>query len=413
MTGAVRDRAALWAVFALVHLWLTYLGVVAVPAEAFHDVDLYRWWMYLALDQGQWPVLDDAWVYPVGALVPMLLPAMGTTVSTVGYALGWCLLVTALDAVAVVVLVRRATATTGAWWWLAFLTLLGPVAIGRLDAIVAPLMVVALVLALRSPPAMALATALLTAAAWVKVAPGALLLPLVAASRRPVRDVVAPAAAVCAVVVCAVAAGGGLTRLTGFLTTQQGRGLQVESVTATPWVLATLSRDDVRITLNEALTTYEVTGPGTTAAAAALDVVLALAVAALAAVLLLARRRGTAQAALVPAALTLLTVLIVTNKVGSPQVLAWLAAPFAVLLTVRADQGGRPRWAAGAAVLTLVAAGLTQAVFPWWYMDLLEGDTLPALVLAARNVVLVAVLTCAAVGLSQAVRGAAPGPTGP
>ncbi|WP_024286559.1 glycosyltransferase 87 family protein [Cellulomonas sp. KRMCY2] len=406
MTGAARGRAALWVAFVLVHLWLTVLGVLVVPAEAFHDVDLYRWWMYLALERGQWPVLDDAWVYPVGALVPMLLPAVGTTVSTVGYALGWCLLVTALDAVAVVVLVRRAATTAGAWWWLAFLALLGPVAVGRLDAIVAPLMVVALVLALRSPPAMAIATALLTAGAWVKVAPGALLLPLVAASRRPVRDVVAPAAAVCAVVVCTVAAGGGLSRLTGFLTTQQGRGLQVESVTATPWVLATLSRDDVRITLNEALTTYEVTGPGTTTAAAALDVVLALAVAALAAVLLLARRRGTAQAALLPAALTLLTVLIVTNKVGSPQFLAWLAAPFAVLLTAGVDRGGRPRWVVGAAVLALVAAGLTQAVFPWWYMDLLAGDALPALTLAARNVLLVAVLTVAAVGLAHAVRGA-------
>lgn len=405
MTTAARSRAAVWPAFAAVHLWLAFLGVLVVPAEAFHDLDLYRYWMYLALDQGQWPVLDDGWVYPVGALVPMLVPALVTTSATVGYAVGWCLMVTALDAAALAALLRRGVTAAGAWWWLAFLALLGPVAIGRLDAVVAPLMVIALVLALRSPPATALATTLLTAAAWVKVAPGALLLPLVAASRRPLRDVVAPAAAVCVVVVTAVAAGGGLSRVAGFLATQQGRGLQLESVTATPWVLATLSRPDVRITLNEALSTFEVTGPGTTSAAAVLDVVLAVAVLALAAVLILARRRGTAEAALLPAALTLLAVLIVTNKVGSPQFLTWLAAPLSVLLTVRADDGDRRRWVVGAATLTLVAAGLTQIVFPWAYLDLLEGDALPVMVLATRNVLLVAVLACSAAGLARAVQG--------
>lgn len=407
MAVPTRGRGAVWTAFGLVHLWLAVLGVVVVPAEAFHDVDLYRWWMYLALEQGHWPVLDDAWVYPVGALVPMLLPALGTTLSTVGYAVAWCLLVTALDAVAVVVLLRRTAVTTGVWWWLAFLALLGPVAIGRLDAVVSPLMVVAMVLAVRSPPATALATVLLTVGAWIKVAPGALVLALFAAARRPLRDVVVPAAAVCAVVVGAVAAGGGLGRVAGFLTTQHGRGLQVESVTATPWVLAALGRDDVRIVLNEALTTYEVSGPGTTAAAAALDVVLAVAVATVAGVLLLARRRGTAETALVPAALVLLTALVVTNKVGSPQFLTWLAAPLAVLLTTRGtrdDRGRRPRWLVAAAALTLVTAGLSQVVFPWAYLELLLGAPAPAGVLAVRNALLVAVLAVAAVGLARAVR---------
>ena len=70
------------------------------------------------------------------------------------------------------------------WWWTAFLLLLGPVAIGRLDAVVAPLVMLALVAA-RGPGRTALAAVLLTAGAWIKVAPGALLVPLAAASRRP------------------------------------------------------------------------------------------------------------------------------------------------------------------------------------------------------------------------------------
>ena len=440
----IAGRAALWLVFMLVHVWLTYLGVVVVPAEAFHDVDLYRYWMYLGLHEGSWPVLDEPWVYPAGAVLPMLLPALVTTFSTPVFALAWCAMVTALDAVAVATLVRPVPAresgaepagptrpdvvheragTAGAWWWLAFLALLGPVAVGRLDAVVAPLMVIALATARRTDQGMRLAAALLTFGAWVKVAPGALLLPLVAAARRPVRDVVLPAAVVCIVVVGTVTAGGGLARVLGFLTTQQGRGLQVESVAATPWVLAVLVRDDVVIRLNEALITYEVAGPGTPAAAAVLDAVLLVLVAAVAVALLGARRRGRADDALLPGALTLLLVLIVGNKVGSPQFLTWVAAPIAVLLTgplrdaasstrpsrmaTAGPPGAVPRWLHVAGVLALVAAGLTQVVFPWGYMDLLTtgaGGGSVALVLAARNVCLLALLTCASVGLLQAVR---------
>jgi hypothetical protein len=271
----LRSRAALWTTFVLVHGWITYVGTVLIPARAFWDLDLYRWWMWQGLHQGVWPVLDGDWVYPAGAVLPMLLPALVDAVGTQPYAVAWSAGVTALDAGAVGVLLRGARAAAGpgvrgvvvpprrdpavgAWWWLAFVLLLGPVAVGRLDAVVAPVVVVALTVALRHP---AVASALLTAGAWIKVAPGALLLPLVLVLRRPWRDLVLPAAATCAVVVTAVAAGGGLGHLTSFLTEQGERGLQLESVAATPWVLAGLGSPEVRVVLNDAITTWEIAGP--------------------------------------------------------------------------------------------------------------------------------------------------------
>ena len=410
LTALVRPRRlGLWVTFALVHGWLTVLGVVVAPRSSFYDVDLYRFWMNQALDQGSWPVLDHAWVYPAGAILPMLLPGLVSTWSTAAYALAWCVMVAALDAAALVVLLRAPAdaraRTTGAWWWLAFLLLLGPVAIGRLDAVVAPLMMIALTLAARSARGTAAAAALMTFGAWVKVAPGALLLPLAAAVRRPVRQVVVPAAAVCVVVVAAVAAGGGLTRLSGFLTTQESRGLQVESTGATPWMLASLVRHDVVIRLNRKLITYEVLGPGTATAARLLDLVLFVLVAGLALGLLVARRRGHAPQAFLPAALTLLTTLIVANKVGSPQYLAWLAAPIAVLLTMRSQRGEPlPRWATVAAVVALVAAALSQAVFPWFYIPLLRGNAAVSAALALRNVCLLVILACAGIGLVNVAR---------
>ncbi|NMR18641.1 glycosyltransferase 87 family protein [Cellulomonas fimi] len=420
-----RGGPALWLAFALVHGWLTVVGVVLIPNRAFYDVDLYRYWVALGLVDGQWPVLDGPWVYPAGALVPMLVPAAVGAGSTVAYALGWSALVTVLDGVAALALVRHGSASNStagspsdstadspsdstagstaadslaAWWWLAFLALLGPVAMGRIDAIVAPLVVLALLAAMTRPR---VAAALLTAGAWIKVAPGALVLPLAMAARRPLRDVVVPAALVCVVVLGAVAAGGGLGNVTSFLLTQDARGLQVESVTATPWVLRSTLRGEAPAVLNRELVTWEAVGPGADAAARVLDVLLPLAVAGLAVLLWRARAHGGQT--LVWGSLALMAVLIVVNKVGSPQFVGWLAPPVAVLLATRRP-GALPRSARVGAVVVLVLAALTQAVFPWFYPALLDGNPVLGLVLAGRNLGLVGLLALCCIVLVRIAR---------
>lgn len=385
----MRSRSLLAAGFVAVHAWIAWTGAVRLPLQAFYDLELYRWWMWQGFNQGTWPVLDGDWVYPAAAVLPMLLPGLVDANDTRVYMLAWCALVTVLDALAIgIVLWRRPTASlAGPWWWLAFLATLGPVAMGRLDAVVAPIVVVALVAAVRRP---AVATALLTFGAWVKVAPGALLLAVVVAARRPWRDVVLPGALVCVVVLGAVAAGGGLGHAGSFLTEQGNRGLQIESVGATPWVLVALTSPSVERRLNEALVTYEVHGPGTQAAADALGLALVLALAGAAALLWWVRRRAgealAAEALVVRGALLIVTCLIVFNKVGSPQFIGWLAPPVAVALALRLRG-----WVPTAAIV-LGIAGLTQVVFPTLYNPLLLGHVGATLALVTRNVLLVALL---------------------
>lgn len=374
------------------------LGVFLRPAQTFWDVDLYRWWMWQGLNDGTWPVLDGPWVYPVGALVPMLTAATGGTDSTTGYALAWSLWVTAFNAVGLVALLHAPRVvghrhiertTAGAWWWVGFTALLGPVAMGRLDAVVAPLVVGALVVALRRPR---MAAALLTAGAWVKAAPGALLLALVVVVRRPWREVMLPAALVCAGVVALVVLGGGREHLLSFLTEQGERGLQAESVGATPWLLASLVDPEVGVELNAELITWEVHGPGAQGAADALGVLFLVGIAAAGVFLWwCARRLGprlwsdeTARAQLlVRGALLIATLLIVLNKVGSPQFIGWIAPPVAVALALRL-----PGWRSTAWFVAAIA-GATQLIFPWGYPQITTGGVGMTLVLAARNVALV------------------------
>lgn len=398
------------------HGWIATVGTVLIPARAFWDLDLYRWWMWQGLHQGVWPVLDGDWVYPAGAVLPMLLPALVDAVGTQPYAVAWSVLVTALNAAAVAVLLRSAgrrpgtgvrgevvrpahDPAVGAWWWLAFVLLLGPVAVGRLDAVVAPVVVVALTVALRRP---AVAAALLTAGAWIKVAPGALLLPLVLVLRRPWRDLVLPAAAVCAVVAGVVAAGGGLGHLTSFLTEQGERGLQVESVAATPFVLAGLAGgiggEPVRVVLNDAITTWEIAGPGTAAVAGALGLVLPVALAAVTALLTWVRVRAGERldtaGFLARGALLVALTLILANKVGSPQFVGWLAGPVVVGLA-RPGAAGPRSWRVPAALVLLVAA-LTQVVFPIAYDGITLQQAGPSLVLVLRNLLLVVLVVLVA-----------------
>lgn len=417
-----RSRTALWAAFGAVHAVLTWLGVVVVPAQAFWDLDLYRWWAYLSLVEGQVVGVDQTWVYPVGALAPVLLPGLVSTLSPPAYALAWCAMVAVLDGAALAVLLRLPRGVRAGWWWTAGLALLGPVAIGRLDGVLTPLTITALAAAALGTGRhrTRAAAVLLTLGAWVKVAPGALLLPLAAAARRPWHDVVLPAAVVTAGVVGATVAAGGGGHLLGFASTQGGRGLQVEAVGATPWTLLAAAGDRAAVVLDEALITYQVVGPGTTVAAAALDAALVAGVVTVAGWVLVLRRRGTAQAALLPASLTLATLLVVANKVGSPQYLTWLVPPVVVALASAiparpAGAGGhRERgWVRGAAVLTLVASALTQVVFPWGYPALLAGQAWVAVVLAARNLTLVAVLAVAVAWTVDSGRAPAGRPAGP
>jgi len=383
-SGRTPTTAVVWVTFAVVHLWIAFCGVVWIPQEVFWDLSLYRSWISEGLLSGHWPVLDEPWVYPAGALVPLLAVGALLGGDDTAFAAGWTVLVTALNLVTVAWLLRRPGGRAAATWWMAFVLALGPVAVGRLDALVPPLAILALLAVARRPR---VAAVLLTVGAWVKVAPGALLLPVVAALRRPWRDAVVPALVVSALVVGTVVALGGAGHLTSFLSAQGGRGMQLEAVGASPWLLWGLFSPSVERAFDPDIITFEVYGPGVTAAVLVLDVVFVVATA-VTAWLVWRRRRGGADPLPAPellarGSLLVMLTLIVTNKVLSPQYIVWLVAPVAVALALGLPGWRRTAWS------VLAVATATQVVFPWLYDDVIDGWPFATLVLVARNVALV------------------------
>ena len=411
---------------ALTSPWLLVLGFVAVHAwvlkqaitwgyTIYGDVTLYEWWARHGLTTGEWPVLDFDWVYPAGALVPVTLPALVTD-GLLGYEIVWTAMVVALNAVATVVLVRATPrGVLGAWWWLAFLLALGPIFLGRLDGVVAPLILVSLVVAGRRP---ALTTAVATAGAWIKIAPGAVVVALAATRARwrdLLRHVVVPGAVVSVVVVGLALAGGAGERAFSVFGQQEARTLQAESVSATWFSVARLWDPSVRIEYNDVIFTYEVQGTAAREVATALDWLLPAAVLLIAALTWWAARRRPDHAGdvLLLSTAALLLALIVFNKVGSPQFVSWIGPPLAAAIAL-AGPGTRRMWGPPAVGALLAALG-TQVVYPVAYGEFLAGEPALVVVEGLRNLALVALLVGAVWRIVQLGRdgvradGAAPG----
>ena len=411
--GVFRQQPrAIWWTFAALHAAVfVALTPLMLRGGAEGDLPLYRTWATGALSEGRWPVMDFAWVYPAGALLPVVLPnVLGESL----YQLVWLLLVTAANAASLWLLTdrgRRTVDAPAAWWWLLVLFLLSPVAFLRLEAFSAPAVVAALLLLGTRPR---VAGALLAAATWVKVWPAAVIAAVVVASRGRA-TVVRACLWVTLVVVAVVAVGGGLSSVDSFVTMQSDRALQLEAPLATPWLwMAMLRVPGASVYENVGLATREVMGPGDTWAVhgstQAMGVVMIVLVGLLAVAAAGRARAGRAgvapagagRAGVVPAgadgaaraghesrlvllgALTLTITLIVFNKVGSPQYVLWIAPVVAAGLWADAAAFRAP------ARIVAWAAGLTTLVFPVLYLPLIDLDPVAVAVLGVRNVLLVA-----------------------
>jgi hypothetical protein len=382
----------------LVRWWLPLVAAWSVSRA---------WVVWLLLDRHAWVTGDvDYYAAALAAaprtgleltLVEYPLPGLGVV------ALPWLLLVwsgsTALYAELVMVLslvadaaftlvlvVNRTPGRRGAVGvWLLAVPCLGATVLARFDLVPGLLAAFGLLLFARRP---AVAGAFAAFGAGVKLWP-AVLLPVLAAPRGGRSRVLLAGAATGAALAVAGLAVAGADRLLSPLAWQAARGLQIESVSATPLMLARALVPARYAVVYSEHHAFEVEGPGTGVALVLGGVASWLALVAL--VVLLVRMWRCGHSLAVPAvtwaSLSAVSVLIVTGKVLSPQYLLWLLPLCAVAVALAP---GRPvrTWA----VALLVAAAATQVVFPERYADLTATEPTHAwgvVALAARNGLLV------------------------
>lgn len=389
-----------WVAFIAVHLWLGLLNLYA-PGLPLGDVTIvYKFWMDQAIVAHFWVGIDSVWVYPIVALVPMLAAyAFGPDL----YASTWLSMVMILNAVAFGFLTgwgRSRERIAVAWWWVAFLVLLGPIALGRIDSVTVPLAVIGVLLIARRP---AVATVVLTVATWIKVWPAALIGAAVIALRGRLRIVAAALLSSAFIMITAVTLGSGGNVLS-FITQQTGRGLQIEAPISTFWLWqAAAGVPGAFVYYDQQILTFQVSGAGVDVASALMTPLLLVAIAVIALLGVRATRAGVAAADLLPSlSLALVTALIAFNKVGSPQFISWLAVPIVLGLATRAAGFGRSFRTP--AIMVLVIAALTQFVYPYLYTALLLVQVPMLIVLTGRNAMLFVLLGWAIWAVATAPR---------
>jgi hypothetical protein len=379
-----RHPALLWSAFIAVHLWLIWLGFVVCPASLGDLSGVYKYWME-ALFTGQYVVgISTIWVYPLLALVPMMV---ATVAGLSNFVLAWLIMVAILDVIVFSVLIhpRRAGAEQstlsprawGAWWWTLALLALGPVALGRIDSVVTPIAILGLLFLLTRPM---LAGVLLAVGAWMKVWPGAIIVAAIALIRRRLWVLLGALALSVAVVVVGLTLGAG-ANLWSFIGFQGTRGLQIESPAATPYLwMINLGNPESQIYFDQDLLTYQISGPNVGIVSSVMTwVMLGGVLVTLGAITW--RSFNTREGIhYVPAAsLALVMALILFNKVGSPQYLCWVIPP--VLLGLLVD---RARFVP-LAVISLALIFLTQLIYPWMYDSLLSARVDALIIITLRN----------------------------
>lgn len=318
------------------------------------DVNRYEAWSHALTSEHAFPG-GDAWQYPPGAGLLMLLPRL----VPVGYGetfVGLMLLVDLLGLVLLARLGRRSGNDTGVWVWLLGMPLLGAIAVLRFDLVPTVIAIAALLVIHRRPHWFG---ALLGLGAAIKLWPVLLLFGEWDRTRL-FRAVLSALAVVALVLAVSTVAFDGAT---DFVSHGGDRGLQEEAVATIPWQLdqivsgepypreirfgawevATATADSVAILLR--WLTLVVLG-----AAAAWWWYRGQAI-----------RAGCTELAEAAVSrdfvFTVALLVVVTSPVLSTQYLVWLLGLAAVVLSAGSGRLRRPAW------IVVAAAALSAATF--------------------------------------------------
>lgn len=320
------------------------------------DVGRYDGWSHHLIGDGAFPD-GEAWQYPPGAALVMLLPRLGLGLATYGESFVALMLLVDLAGLALLArLGRRSGNYAGVWVWLLAMPLLSSLPVLRFDLVPSVIAIAALVVIHRRP---AWFGALAGLGAAIKVWPVVLLFG--EWDRRALlRSALAALAALTLVfAVMAIIFGDPFS----FVREQNGRGLQEEAVATLPWDLEEVISGEAPPRAIH-FGAWEIDS-GTARTVADLLEWLTLAALAAAAAWWWARARAirAGRADLEDACVsrdfvfTVVLLLVVTSRVLSTQYMIWLLALAAVVLCAERTRLGRPAW------LVIAATILTTSVF--------------------------------------------------
>jgi len=348
--------------------------------------------------------------YPTPVVWILWLPYGASLGNRIGYLVGFVIFMLVLDALFTYILWRSSQRRhdTAIDFWLIFVPLIGPLSYLRFDMLPAVLAGGALLAARRKPWVTGALTGL---GAAIKLWP-ALLIGAFMSYRGDRRPAGIGFVAVGFGLALISLIFGGWSRLISPLTWQSDRGLQIESIWATPLMVARAVNPAPWVVNMSQYKAYELFGPGVDVWLSISSIATLLGLAVI--ILLIIRafqHHGSTQVAISFVVLAIVAIMIITNKTLSPQYLLWLGGPMAALLAYRPHAtSAEQRAIARTTAQLLILALLTQLLYPLFYYGYIgtRGHAmiiLSTLVATVRNLALV-VFTVEACWLAWRMLGA-------
>ena len=340
------------------------------------DVDLYNFWSQ-GLVKGIFPIDDSMWQYPPLAGIVFAIPQW-----IVGNSLtGFIAFMAIFDLLILITLLTtglnrfntNSTTTSfyglsGAWFWVLWPIVMGPLTLTRFDVVPTFFALLALIALSTKNVRPYLSGFLISIGALVKLWPMLLLFIYPKAVLRKVS-----ASFISTTVLFLLFMSTWSVGFANFLNNQSSRGLQVESIAASPFVLAKFLGKNVEYPFQYG--SLEVNAQFATQVALLLNLMTIIV---FAIILLLNYQNKLNYLNLVDKALVIVMISISLSRVFSPQFWVWIGGLAALALINKETKLKK------VIILLTISAFLTQLIYPGQYIQLLSGDFFATLLQLTR-----------------------------
>lgn len=340
------------------------------------DVDLYNFWAK-GLVKGIFPIDDSMWQYPPLAGVVFAIPQW-----LFGNALtGFIVFMIVIDLLILITLLIAGlnrfkfnsssvslNGLSGSWFWVLWPILMGPLALTRFDVVPTLFALLALIALSNKKIRPYLSGFLLGIGALVKLWP---MLLFVVYPKKVMMKVSASFVTTLVLVVLFMSTWS--VGFTNFLNNQTSRGLQVESIAATPFVLAKLFGANVEYPFR--FGSLEVQAAFATEIGFLLNLFTLIVFIVL---FVLNYQNKLNNLNLFDKALVIVMISIALSRVFSPQFWVWIGGLAALALINKETKLKK------VIVLLSISAFLTQLLYPGQYVQLLSGEFFATLLQISR-----------------------------
>ena len=340
------------------------------------DVDLYNFWAK-GLVQGIFPIDDSMWQYPPLAGIVFAIPQWIVGNSLTGFIAFMAifdllilitLLITGLNRFNTNSNTTSFYGLSGAWFWVLWPIVMGPLTLTRFDVVPTFFALLALIALSNKNVRPYLSGFLLSIGALVKLWPMLLLVIYPKALLTKVSTSFISTAVLFLLFMSTWSVG-----FTNFLNNQSSRGLQVESIAASPFVLAKFLGKNVEYPFQYG--SLEVNAQFASQIAVMLNL---LTIIVFAVILVLNYQNRLNYLNLVDKSLVIVMISISLSRVFSPQFWVWIGGLAALALINKETKLKK------VIILLTISAFLTQLIYPGQYIQLLSGDFFATLLQLTR-----------------------------